>query len=238
MTYSVVIVEDESEVASLLAEYLQRGDDFRVTAVVGDLAGSRALLERYQPDLLLLDIYLPDGSGLDLLAELRAAGHGCEVMMITAASEVASLERALQLGAFDFLVKPVLLQRLDRALNTFLQRQHRLRGAPSVTQSVADALFSREGDAGEAAAPKQARLPKGIDALTLSRVREALAESPRDFLSAQEVGQRAGVSRSTARRYLEYLLQRHELEADQAYGSIGRPERRYRQPRPGGRNPQ
>ncbi|WP_308365508.1 MULTISPECIES: response regulator [unclassified Microbulbifer] len=232
MTYSVVIVEDESEVASLLAEYLQRGNDFRVTAVVGDLAGGRALLERYQPDLLLLDVYLPDGSGLDLLAELRAAGHGCEVMMITAASEVASLERALQLGAFDFLVKPVLLQRLDRALNTFLQRQHRLRQAPSVTQSVADALFSREGDSGEAVAPRQARLPKGIDALTLSRLREALAESPRDFLSAQEVGQRAGVSRSTARRYLEYLLQRHELEADHAYGSIGRPERRYR-PVPG-----
>lgn len=231
MTYSVVIVEDENEVASLLAEYLQRGDDFRVTAVVGDLAGGRALLERYQPDLLLLDIYLPDGSGLDLLAELRAAGHSCEVMMITAASEVASLERALQLGTFDFLVKPVLLQRLDRALNTFLQRQRRLRGAPLVTQSVADALFSREGDAGEAAT-KHARLPKGIDALTLSRVREALAESPRDFLSAQEVGQRSGVSRSTARRYLEYLLQRHELEADQAYGSIGRPERRYR-PVPG-----
>lgn len=231
MTYSVVIVEDESEVASLLAEYLQRGDDFRVTAVVGDLAGGLALLERYQPDLLLLDIYLPDGSGLDLLAELRAAGHGCEVMMITAASEVAALERALQLGAFDFLVKPVLLQRLDRALNTFLQRQHRLRHAPSVTQSVADALFSREGDAGQAAA-KHTRLPKGIDALTLSRVREALTESPRDFLSAQEVGQRAGVSRSTARRYLEYLLQRYELEADQAYGSIGRPERRYR-PVPG-----
>jgi len=228
MTYSVVIVEDENEVASLLAEYLQRGDDIRVTAVVGDLAGGRALLERYQPDLLLLDIYLPDGSGLDLLAELRAAGHSCEVMMITAASEVASLERALQLGAFDFLVKPVLLQRLDRALNTFLQRQRRLRGAPAVTQSVADAMFSREGESAETAAPGHPRLPKGIDALTLNRVRDVLAESPRDFLSAQEIGQRAGVSRSTARRYLEYLLTRHELEADQAYGSIGRPERRYR----------
>ncbi len=230
MTYSVVIVEDESEVARLLAEYLQRDDQFRVTAVVGDLAGGRALLERYQPDLLLLDVYLPDGSGLDLLAELRAAGHGCEVMMVSAASEVAALERALQLGAFDFLVKPVLLQRLDRALNTFMQRQRRLRQSPAITQSMADALFSRDAE-GEPAAPTkggQARLPKGIDALTLSRVRAVLAKVPRDFLNAQEVGKRAGVSRSTARRYLEYLLQRHELEADQTYGSIGRPERRYR----------
>ena len=127
-------------------------------------------------------------------------------------------------------MKPVLLQRLDRALNTFMQRQRRLRQSPAITQSMADALFSRDAE-GEPAAPAkggQARLPKGIDALTLSRVRAVLAKVPRDFLNAQEVGKRAGVSRSTARRYLEYLLQRHELEADQTYGSIGRPERRYR----------
>ena len=72
-----------------------------------------------------------------------------------------------------------------------------------------------------------ARLPKGVDQLTLQKIREVFDAKPQDKLTAQMVGEKLGVSRSTARRYLEFLLECNELAADQSYGSIGRPERCY-----------
>ncbi|AUD59277.1 transcriptional regulatory protein [Shewanella hafniensis] len=221
--HTVIIVEDEVEVAHLVAQYLFSTNRYKVIGMASDINTARSLLGAITPDLLLLDVYLPDGNGLNLLAELRSQGISSEVVLLTAAKEVQILEKAMQLGVFDFLVKPVLLSRLDQALSRFESRQLKLSATEELTQSVVDAFMEVPTGATKAAT----RLPKGVDQLTLQKIREVFDAKPQDKLTAQMVGEKLGVSRSTARRYLEFLLECNELAADQSYGSIGRPERCY-----------
>jgi len=222
--HTVIIVEDEVEVAHLVAQYLFSTNRYKVIGMASDINTARSLLGAITPDLLLLDVYLPDGNGLNLLAELRSQGIRSEVVLLTAAKEVQILEKAMQLGVFDFLVKPVLLSRLDQALGSrFESRQLKLSATEELTQSVVDAFMEVPTGATKAAT----RLPKGVDQLTLQKIREVFDAKPQDKLTAQMVGEKLGVSRSTARRYLEFLLECNELAADQSYGSIGRPERCY-----------
>ncbi|EGT3626000.1 MULTISPECIES: response regulator [unclassified Shewanella] len=221
--HTVIIVEDEVEVAHLVAQYLFSTNRYKVIGMASDINTARSLLGAITPDLLLLDVYLPDGNGLNLLAELRSQGIRSEVVLLTAAKEVQILEKAMQLGVFDFLVKPVLLSRLDQALSRFESRQLKLSATEELTQSVVDAFMEVPTGATKAAT----RLPKGVDQLTLQKIREVFDAKPQDKLTAQMVGEKLGVSRSTARRYLEFLLECNELAADQSYGSIGRPERCY-----------
>ena len=171
----------------------------------------------------LLDIHLPDGNGLELLTDLRRRSIKSEVMLLTAAKEVETLEKAMQLGACDFLVKPLMLNRLDQALARFESRQQCLSDANEVTQSMVDTLF---GSSEQSKAP--VRLPKGVDQLTLKKIIDAFKEHKKTPFTAQQMGDLVGVSRSTARRYLEYLLEAEQVSADQSYGSIGRPERCYK----------
>ncbi|MBB1292404.1 response regulator [Pseudoalteromonas sp. SR44-5] len=238
MTYSVVIIEDELEVAQLLAQYLLlpngvagnqtarqslRQGQYQVVGIAANLSTATALLQAIEPDLILLDIHLPDGNGLELLTDLRRRSIKSEVMLLTAAKEVETLEKAMQLGACDFLVKPLMLNRLDQALARFESRQQCLSDANEVTQSMVDTLF---GSSEQSKAP--VRLPKGVDQLTLKKIIDAFKEHKKTPFTAQQMGDLVGVSRSTARRYLEYLLEAEQVSADQSYGSIGRPERCYK----------
>lgn len=238
MTYSVVIIEDEVEVAQLLAQYLLlpnavqgaatnrtnlRQGQYQVVGIAGNVATAMALLKAVAADLILLDIHLPDGNGLELLTELRRQGINSDVMLLTAAKEVETLEKAMQLGACDFLVKPLMLNRLDQALARFETRQQCLSDANEVTQSMVDTLFGAQ-----AQSKMPVRLPKGVDQLTLNKIMTAFNEHKGTPFTAQQMGDLVGVSRSTARRYLEYLLEAEQVVADQSYGSIGRPERCYK----------
>ncbi|WP_335908724.1 response regulator [Shewanella indica] len=233
MAYSVIIVEDEVAVSQLLAQYLLfpqtqdtvRQGQYQVVGCAGSIKVATGLLKALQPDLILLDIYLPDGSGLELLQQVRKQGLKSDVMLITAAKEVTILEQAMQLGVCDFLVKPLMLKRLDQALARFEARQHCLSIAEEVTQSIADTLFGGDKQSSNQAS---VRLPKGVDALTLDKIRCVFTEHPKQSYTAQQMGALVGMSRSTARRYLEYMLAIDELIVDQNYGAIGRPERSYR----------
>ncbi|MEL4427570.1 response regulator [Shewanella indica] len=233
MAYSVIIVEDEVAVSQLLAQYLLfpqtqdtvRQGQYQVVGCAGSIKVATGLLKALQPDLILLDIYLPDGSGLELLQQVRKQGLKSDVMLITAAKEVIILEQAMQLGVCDFLVKPLMLKRLDQALARFEARQYCLSVAEEVTQSIADTLFGGDKQSSNQAS---VRLPKGVDALTLDKIRCVFTEHPKQSYTAQQMGALVGMSRSTARRYLEYMLAIDELIVDQNYGAIGRPERSYR----------
>lgn len=224
MNIRLVIAEDDAQIAEIQRRFIERIAGFEVVGIAHTLDEARDLVEVLAPELLLLDVHFPTGSGLDLLRELRAGNHGTDVILITAATEVATLQEALRGGVFDYVLKPLVFDRMHEALNNYARHLAELRTLGSLDQQAVDQLLPRTPGAKPAAT-----LPKGIDTLTLDKVREVMARGA--GCSAEEVGGEIGASRTTARRYLEYLVSCGEVCADVAYGSVGRPERRYRQVR-------
>ena len=241
----VLIVEDDPRIADLHRRFTEKVAGYQVVGVAADYAEAREQAPVLEPDLILLDLYLPRGNGLELLKELRGAGLPVDVILITAARDAATLQGALHGGVFDYIIKPVVFSRFEEALQKFQGFRQRLgTGEEGLEQAEVDRLLHGGGsaDGGGGTGPgEMARedLPKGVDPLTLDKVQRVFcpaggtdcAEDDRigpEGISAESLGARLGVSRSTARRYLEYLVSAGFLEADVNYGGVGRPERRYR----------
>jgi len=219
----LLIIEDDRKIAEIQRRFVERLDHVELCGIAHTLADARDQIDVLAPDLILLDVYFPDGSGLELLRELRAADSGSDVILITAAKEVETLRSALRGGVFDYILKPLVFERLQEAVNRYREHLERLSALHQVAQKEVDALLPRS--TGEDTATGDERLPKGIDALTLDKIRDVMAGG--GHRSAEEVGSAIGASRTTARRYLEYLVGAGELMAEVTYGSVGRPERRY-----------
>lgn len=225
----VVVAEDDPQIAEIQQRFLERIDGFELVGLAHSLDAARDLVDVMQPELLLLDIQFPNGTGLDLLREMRTQNNATDVILITAAREVDTLREALRGGVFDYILKPLVFERLRDALQEYARHLERLRSMESLAQSDVDSLLPRSKvPQTDTAAPEttEQRLPKGVDALTLEKVRAVFAATDASQ-NAEEVGATIGASRTTARRYLEYLVSTRELEASVNYGSVGRPERRY-----------
>ncbi|WP_027184531.1 response regulator [Desulfovibrio inopinatus] len=225
-TIRVLIVEDDERIADLHRRFTERVDGCEVVGVSHDLESAWDMIEILEPDLVLLDIYFPDGDGLSLLRNIRAKGLETDVILITAAREVATLKEALRGGVFDYIIKPVIMKRFQECLGQFRTYRQRLRQCDNIEQQDVDTIFHSKSTAGRTV-PRD-DLPKGVDRLTLDKVR-AVVDAPEaeHGLSAEAVGTSIGVSRSTARRYLEYLVSVGVVVADLVYGTVGRPERKY-----------
>jgi len=222
----VVIAEDDPQIAEIQKRFLERIVGFELIGIAHGLEDAEDLLEVLQPDLLLLDIYFPSGTGLDLLRQLRSKNSHVDVILVTAAKEVDTLREALHGGVFDYILKPLVFERLQETLERYLKHLEKLQAMQSIVQSDVD-TFLPHSSAGQASDVQSVRLPKGVDALTLDKVRNVVG-SGCEPLNAEEVGQRIGASRTTARRYLEFLVSNNELFAEVSYGSVGRPERKYK----------
>ena len=200
---------------------MQRLAGFEVLGVALTLFDAREQITILKPDLVLLDVWLPDGEGFSLLRELRQSGAHLDVILLTAAREAAALQEAMRLGVVDFILKPVVFERLRDTLGNYAESRAALAALADIDQQEVDALFGTPLQQVAAGG-----LPKGIDALTLQRVLAALNQQG---ASAEEIGNRVGVSRTTARRYLEFLVGQQLASPELEYGTVGRPERRYRQ---------
>lgn len=220
----VLIVEDDFRVAEINATFIGRIEGYQVVGKAVTGCQAQALLGECRPDLVLLDIYLPDMLGTELLWQIRQHHRSTDVIMLTAATESETVQQALRGGAVDYILKPILFERLESTLTQYRRYRSQLRaGGDFSSQEQVDQLFARGLRPGPLRTPG---LPKGIDPLTLEKVTALLKESG-EGLTAEETGSRIGVSRSTARRYLEYLIAGGQAAADLAYGTVGRPERRY-----------
>ncbi|WP_375754062.1 response regulator [Vibrio sp. HN007] len=230
MKTRVVIIEDDPAIAELHQKYLQQMNGIEIQGIATSVMEAKLLLEVYTPDLILLDVFLPDGTGLELLRALRQDGKESDVILITAARDVDTLQEAMRGGVVDYLLKPVMFPRLKATLETYLGKREKLSHTTDIDQAMVDKFLSTESASSETSSlPTKTVLPKGIDAVTLDKIR-ALFNSQDDF-TADVAGEAIGASRTTARRYLEFLITNGELEADLSYGTVGRPERSYRKKR-------
>ncbi|KLN64537.1 response regulator [Vibrio sp. VPAP30] len=218
----VMIIEDDLAIAQLHQRYLEQIGCYEVIGIATSKLEANIQLDILQPDLLLLDVYLPDGTGLEILQDLRSKNLSCDVILITAARDVDTLQQAMRGGVVDYLLKPVVFPRLEAALEKYVHQKQQLTHANDLDQNIVDKMLQ----APSTSESSKKRLPKGIDGVTLDKIK-ALFVAKRD-LTADEAGEQIGASRTTARRYLEYLISTGELEADLNYGSVGRPERTYR----------
>jgi two-component system response regulator CitB len=224
--HDVLIVEDEARQARLHADFIGQHPRLRAVGTATTMAEARRLLESLQPRLILLDNYLPDGKGIDLLEHLVTQKIDAHVIFITAASEMETCSKAIRLGAFDYIIKPIAYDRLNAALERFCQfldsqAAHRL-----VDQRRVDELYNLQSKAA-----LEERRTKGIDQLTLSRLKDHFLDERREE-TADTIARAVGISKTTARRYLEYLVETRFVAAQISYGKVGRPERSYRLLRP------
>ncbi|MDT8419071.1 MAG: response regulator [Desulfuromonadales bacterium] len=219
----VLVVEDDMRITELHQRFVEKLPEFEVVGVAHCIADAAEMVGILQPDLVLLDLFFPEGNGMDLLRSIRAGEQPCDVILITAAREMASLQDALRGGVFDYIIKPVYFPRFEEALQKYYDYFSRLQSGGALNQKDVDRLLHAQ----RASESCSGAIPKGIDALTLTKVRKVFDDTQLTDLNAEEVGNRVGISRSTARRYLEFLATEGFLRADLIYGVVGRPERRY-----------
>jgi len=223
----VLVVDDDFMVARVHSGFVERTPGFTVVGTAHTGAEAIKAVERLHPDLVLLDIYLPDMSGLAVLQHLRWDPRtDVDIIVVSAASDVDSVKQALRGGVVHYLIKPFRYQDLRERLEHYAERHHRLdaladQGRDTRRQEEVDRIF---------AAPVAARgpMPKGLTAETLAVVRAALGAASERGMSAAECAEQTGLSRVSARRYLEHLVSVGAADVRSRYGTTGRPERRFR----------
>ncbi len=219
MTVRVLVVEDEEVAAEAHATYVGRVPGFELAGVARSAGEAVRLLAREEVDLVLLDMHLPDGHGLGLLQRLRAEGRTVDVIAVTSARDTDVVRRAVSQGVVLYLLKPFTFAAFRSKLEQYAEFRARLESAPGdVVQDDVDQLFGalRSRPTGDT-------LPKGMSLDSLRAVVVALRQRA-EGLSAAEAGAEIGVSRVTARRYLEHLADEGRVTRQPRYGGAGRPE--------------
>jgi response regulator of citrate/malate metabolism len=217
----VLVVDDDVRVAQINAAYVTKMPGFRVVATAHSTAEAITRLGEVPVDLILLDHYLPDENGLAVVRELRRQGHQTDVIMVTAARDVATVQAAMRHGALQYLVKPFTFAGLRTKLEAYAALRDTLDGGGEAEQAEVDRIFGALS-----AGATEPELPKGHSPTTAELVRQVLLAAD-GALSAQEIAERAGVSRQTAQRYLKLLERTGRVRLSLKYGETGRPEHRY-----------
>ncbi len=217
---AVLVVDDERIIADAHAQYVRRVPGFRVAGVVHSGNETLRFVRDQATDLILLDFNLPDLHGLEVCRLLRAARADCDIIAVTSSRDLAAVRGAVSLGVVQYLLKPFTFSALRDKLERYGDYRRQVRAArPVAAQSEVDRAF------GALRSPASATLPSGFSAETLESIaRHVQRESP---VSALEVAAGCGVSRVTARRYLEHLAQSGVAQRRQRHGGSGRPEIEY-----------
>ena len=223
MNLRVLIIDDDVRISEIHRRYVEKIEGFEVVGIANNLEDAQTQVDVLEPDLLLLDIFFPEGSGLEFLKKARMHNKMVDVIPITAAKEVNLFNEAIHGGVFDYILKPVVFSRFHKTLERYRQTKNQLLNIDQLDQSEVDrALYTTSEDLS-----KFQELPKGIDKLTLEKVQQVFSSVQSPGLTSEEAASEIGASRTTVRRYLEYLVSQMILDVDISYGGVGRPERRY-----------
>lgn len=219
----VVIAEDDFRVAQLHEKFLESMYDIQVVGKALNGNDTLKLVAEVQPDLLLLDVYMPDRLGTDLLHEIREKAPNVDVIMITAANDKQMIEKALKYGVMDYIIKPISMDRFRNTIEDYKEKHEMITSSRTFDQSMVDQLI---GNHQVHPSSQVTQVPKGIDPHTLEKVKILLQSAP-NGMTAEQTSMELGASKTTARRYLEFLISSHEGTAEMRYGKVGRPERKY-----------
>lgn len=214
----MLVVEDDALAAEAHAAYVGRMPGFELEAVARSGRQALAVLQRTRVDLVLLDLHLPDGHGLEVLRRLRAAGCTSDVIAVTSARELEVVRAAVAQGVLAYVLKPFTFAGFRAKLEAYAEyRRHLDASQDTLGQAEVDEMIASRRPVGA-----EAELPKGLSPDTLELVRATLRQSR--VASATEVAEATATSRVTARRYLEFLVSSGQVRRESRRGSTGRPE--------------
>ncbi|MDJ0350441.1 response regulator [Cryobacterium sp. PH29-G1] len=224
----VLVVDDDFMVARAHERIVAKQPGFTVVGVAATGSDALAQIAEKCPRLVLLDMYLPDMTGLDVIRRAREAGLDVDFLVLSAAREAEMVTAALQGGIVSYLLKPFKITELQSRLSGYAERRRLLGRRGDLSQSDLDQALGR------ASAPPSAEpvatLPKGLSKETVALAAAALKAAtvgPARDLAASECAERLGLSRVVARKYLEYFVDSGQASVSLRYGQTGRPQRRY-----------
>ncbi len=224
----VLIMEDDPMVQEINKQFIERVPGFVVVGIAANGADGLKLVNELTPDLVIIDIFMPIQDGVKALMELRAAKHAVDVIVVTAAKDKTTIQSMLRNGAMDYIIKPFQFERIKQSLENYREFRRRIDWEGTASQDEVDQLLFRKSPEKEQADATVGRavLPKGLHAVTMEQIMRQI-EKENQPLSADDVAERVGIARVTARRYLDYLEKSGSVRMDVSYGGVGRPTNRY-----------
>lgn len=212
--YTVVIIEDDPMITRLNRRYVEQDSRFAVVQTFSAAHPALFWLQHNPIDLIILDVYMPQMSGTELLLQLRAKGVDADVIMVTSANDAKTVNDAVRLGAVDYLVKPFAYERFQQALEVFCRRRESVQ-RDSFSQDALDHTLFRQTAPAPSAAP-----PKGLQSQTLARIETYLRAAPDERHTSDEIASHVGLSVVTVRRYMNYLTDRQAVGAFRIFASM------------------
>ncbi|ENQ3079994.1 response regulator [Bacillus sp. WLY-B-L8] len=219
--FKVVLIEDDPMVQEVNKEFIKSVKGFQVIAIASNGEEGISFVKKMNPDLVILDIFMPKKDGIQVLQEFRKQQLETDVIVVSAAKDRETIKLMLQNGAIDYIIKPFKLHRIQQALEKYRQYRISLRDSGSISQEQLDLLlYSGRSER------TMNNLPKGLNEFTLNEIVTYVKqqEEPR---SAEDVARAIGIARVTARRYLDYLEKKGVIHLAVQYGGVGRPINRY-----------
>lgn len=219
----ILIVEDDLRIADIHRRFIDRIEGFEVVGSAHTGVDAKDWISALKPDLILLDVYLPDMMGTELLSYIHRECPDSDIIFITAASEVHVVKQAFRGGVFDYILKPLTFDRFRESLFSYKEKRITLSTSGHLEEESIHLLWNQQKNV---LPSENIFTPKGIDPKTMEKVLFHLSEQT-SGITAEKFGVISGLSRSSSRRYLEYLVSENQASAELIYGTIGRPERRY-----------
>jgi len=219
----VMIVEDDPMVRDINSRFLKRVEGFNLYKAVGNLTESKKFIMAKKPDLILLDVFLPNENGIDFLKWLRSEEISVDVILITADKTIERVQEAFRYGAIDYLIKPFDFERFKEALIQFKERYYEFKKVDEIEQSELDKLISNA-----TVVQRDEGLAKGFNKYTYKSIWKEIERGDNEYFTAEELSEKIKVARVTVRRYLEYMEKEGQLEKLVEYGKVGRPQHKFR----------
>lgn len=223
----VIIVEDDPMVREINERFLKKVEDYTLYDSVSSIEKAKESILKGKPDLILLDIFFPQGKGLELLKWIRRENIKCDVILITADKSMETVEEAFRYGAVDYLVKPFVFKRFKEAMLQYKDRKNIFKNIENVDQEVIDkyTLGEKKDDYEE---KDDISDTKGFSQHTYEKILQGIQDMKDKTFTSQQIAKQVGVSRITARRYLDLLEKEEKLVIELEYGKVGRPKNKYR----------
>ncbi|WP_291652189.1 response regulator [Clostridium sp.] len=223
----VFIVEDDPMVKEINTRFLEKLEGFIVVGNASSIEEAKVKIIKENADLMLLDIFLPDGKGIDLLKWIRTKEIAIDTILITADKCKASVDEAFKYGAIDYLIKPFKFERFKEALSNYRNRFIELKNIDNINQDYIDQYILNINANFIDEEIQEKELCKGLSRKTYNKIVDYMIQKNGQYLTAEEIAKGSGLARVTARRYLEKMAEEGKVEINQEYGKIGRPTNYY-----------